>query len=136
MNLGYALFAWAHEHASSPQREISTFLQFSKSYIKSIIRIVCIYSCPSNSAVKNRMVYSSGARGVFASAKNLFDEDNSASLFAARKIETSDPQEITEAFLIAELGLAGSSGGATGTSTPVEEAKKPFAKPKGPGRRR
>ena len=82
------------------------------------------------------MLYSSGASGVFQSAKLILE--GSPSVLASRKVETSDPKELNEAYLRAELGHEGSSGNPSGAATPVEriEEKKPFAKPKGPGRRR
>ena len=108
---------------------------------------VFIYSCPSSSPIKHRMLYSSGASGVFASAKSIITAaSSSASVLASRKIETSDPKELDEAYLRAELGIgAGGAGGSvpgsapgSGAGTPSlrDEDKKPFARPKGPGRRR
>ncbi|EPQ58361.1 actin depolymerizing protein [Gloeophyllum trabeum ATCC 11539] len=93
--------------------------------------IVFIYSCPSASPIKHRMLYSSGSSGVYAAAKSLLA--SSQSQVAGRKVETSDPAELTEGYLESELGLGdgeqkaapaavGSGGG--------------FARPKGPGRRR
>jgi twinfilin-like protein len=54
------------------------------------------------------------------------------STLASRKVETSDPKEIDEAFMKAELGLE------SGTGTPVggAEEKKSFSRPKGPARTR
>jgi len=83
------------------------------------------------------MLYSSGARGVFASAKAILDSESS-SVLASKKIETSDPKEVNEAFIRAELGVEGEStpGGGAGTPSLIDDEKKPFARPKGPGRRR
>jgi twinfilin-like protein len=64
------------------------------------------------------MIFSSGVSSVLAAAKDLGAP-------IAKKIETSDPREINESFLRAELGLTGS-----GT-----EEKRPFAKPRGPARK-
>ncbi|KAK7693694.1 hypothetical protein QCA50_003265 [Cerrena zonata] len=95
--------------------------------------IVYIYSCPSSSPVKHRMLYSSGARAMFHTAKNLLGV---ASLLE-RKIETSDPTELTEDYLKLELGLTDDQSSGAGTTQPVQaEDKKAFARPKGPGRRR
>jgi twinfilin-like protein len=102
---------------------------------------VFIYSCPANAPVKFRMVYSSGVSSVFLTAKSIL----SASVdvhFASRKIETSDPAEINESFLITELGLenpqkltknSDGSGQAMQMKTDDQEL---FARPRGPGRRR
>lgn len=65
------------------------------------------------------MIYSSGASSVLAIAK-----DNGVSII--RKVETSDPKEVNETFIRAELGLNNLSAG---------DEKKPFARPKGPARR-
>lgn len=85
------------------------------------------------------MLYSSAARGVHASATSILSDSSSVSALASRKIETSDPKEIDEAFLRAELGVgAGGSAPGSGSGTPSlgEEEKKPFARPRGPGRKR
>jgi twinfilin-like protein len=51
------------------------------------------------------MLYSSGAIGVYKIAKSLLSATASSSVLASKKIETSDPKEIDEAFVKAELGL-------------------------------
>jgi twinfilin len=84
------------------------------------------------------MLYSSGALGVFASAKTILGSESS-SVLASKKIETSDPKEIDEAFIRAELGVDGGEsvpGSGVGTLSLRDDEKRPFAKPKGPGRRR
>ncbi|KAF7985003.1 hypothetical protein HWV62_9988 [Athelia sp. TMB] len=118
----YAFFAWPHDHTSPPRREI-----------------VFIYSCPSSSAIKHRMIYSSGASSVFTHSKTVLPPSTSAAALASRKVETSDPTELNEAYLVAELGLSAGGGGETpgsGAATPREEEKKLFARPKPAGRRR
>ncbi|KAJ7739677.1 hypothetical protein DFH07DRAFT_76833 [Mycena maculata] len=115
----YAFFAWKH----APTRR----------------DIVFIYSCPSSCPVKHRMVYASGFNAVFLAAKTLLA--NSPAPLQARKIETSTPREIDEAYLRSELDLSGGQGTpASGTSTPggagTDEEKKPFARPRGPTKRR
>ena len=74
------------------------------------------------------MIYSSSATSVYQTAKSL------SLPLANRKIETSDPKEVDESFLRAELGLA--TGETTDTAAKKDEEKKPFARPKGPGRKR
>jgi twinfilin-like protein len=89
-----------------------------------------IYSCPSGSPVKSRMIYSSNALILANSAKTLLA--SSGAPLAARKIETADPSELTEAHLRAELG-------SSATKAPEASAPAPttgFARPKGPGRKR
>jgi twinfilin len=66
------------------------------------------------------MIFSSTALTVLTAAKNV-------GVVIAKRIETSDTQDVNEAFLCAELGL-------TLNSTQTEE-KKPFAKPRGPVRK-
>jgi twinfilin-like protein len=91
------------------------------------------------------MVYSSGAVSTIMYAKNLFPASNA---LHSRKIETTEPVEIDEAYLVAHLDLAslsvqdpgaGGDGGGTssgaGTNRFGEEGRG-FARPKGPGRRR
>ncbi|KAF8432416.1 actin depolymerizing protein [Boletus edulis BED1] len=111
----YCLFAW--EGASPNGRDIAF-----------------IYSCPSASPIKSRMVYSTGAGIIFRQARDLLGEERGFVL-ASRKIETSDPRELTGTFLKEELGVgnAASDGNST-LARPVSNAS--FARPKGPGRRR
>jgi twinfilin-like protein len=78
------------------------------------------------------MVYASGATGVYQTAKMLLE--GSTSVLATRKLETSDPREIDEAHLRMALGYGQSQ--VTGSSTSTVSEKKPFARPKGPGRKR
>ena len=73
------------------------------------------------------MIYSSGSPAVYQTAKALLSALDPPVSLAARKIETSDPKELDEAFLQAELGA---------TPAPAAAAKQTFARPKGPGRRR
>ncbi|KAJ3728671.1 hypothetical protein C8R42DRAFT_706999 [Lentinula raphanica] len=116
----FAFFAWPQGYTQPPRREI-----------------VFIYSCPSVSPVKHRMLFSSGCAGVFRSAKTLLAQ--SPSHLNPRKVETSDPMELDEVFLKSELGLNNivptGGNGATG-KPPLADGSKPFAKPKGPARRR
>lgn len=54
-----------------------------------------------------------------------------------RKVQTSDPTELNESFLVADLELDDKSvRGDAQPSSSSETQKQPFAKPKGPGRRR
>ncbi|RXW18882.1 hypothetical protein EST38_g6968 [Candolleomyces aberdarensis] len=113
----YALLAWPYTDNSVVKREI-----------------VFIYSCPSSSPIKNRMLYSSGSGGTYLSAKNIIIETSSDVTVASRKIETSDPSELDEAYLTQELGRSDST--AASESPVTSTAPKPFAKPRGPGRRK
>ncbi|KAH8833968.1 hypothetical protein DL96DRAFT_1666909 [Flagelloscypha sp. PMI_526] len=110
----YAVLGWTHSKTSASRREI-----------------VFMYSCPSNSPIKHRMLYSSGSSSVYGGLKSLLD--GSTVHIASRKVETSEPSEIDESFLISELGLSEGSGSAPAAAT---DAPRPFARPKGPGRKR
>jgi twinfilin-like protein len=81
------------------------------------------------------MVYASGFNAVFIAAQTLL-ADSPAPL-NTRKIETSTPAEIDEAYLRSELDLSSGQGTPAGVSTPVgnDDEKKPFARPRGPKRR-
>ncbi|KAK0228061.1 actin depolymerizing protein [Armillaria fumosa] len=112
----YAFFAWSHSHSSSPRRDI-----------------IFIYSCPSTSPIKHRMLYSTSAYPIYMVAKTLLHPDT----VAARRIETSDPKEITEGYLKIELKLSSDNSVSQNASEVLDGGeKKPFAKPKGPNRRR
>ena len=68
------------------------------------------------------MIFSSSVLTVVIGAKSI-------GVPVAKRIETSDPQDINEAFLRAELS-------STANTTDMEtEEKKPFAKPRGPARK-
>ena len=64
------------------------------------------------------MIFSSSVSSVLTGAKDLGAP-------ITKKIETSDPREINETFLRAEVDLLGSR----------TEEKRPFAKPRGPARK-
>lgn len=95
--------------------------------------VAFIYSCPSASPIKSRMVYSTGAGVIFRQVRDLLGEERGFA-FAPRKIETSDPRELTEAFLKEELALGNGTSDGNNTVTRSVESR-PFARPKGPGRR-
>ncbi|KAI0693281.1 actin depolymerizing protein [Cytidiella melzeri] len=102
--------------------------------------IVFIYSCPSSSSIKPRMLYSCSTVSVSRQASKLLED--SPSKLLTRKVQTSDPKELNEAFLRADLASVLESSdpatpGGSGTSTPVHHADKPaFARPRGPARKR
>lgn len=82
------------------------------------------------------MLYSSGARSVFQWAKDILSSSDFPSVLASGKIETSDPNELNEAFLTAELRLTDLPSTMNSGLAAEEVQRKPFARPKGPGRRR
>ncbi|CUA74933.1 Twinfilin [Dictyostelium discoideum] [Rhizoctonia solani] len=103
----YALYSWAHEEGASPH-------------------IVFTYTCPSSSPVKHRMLYSSGVASLVNDVKAQLG------ITVSKRLESSDPAELDLAWLRNELASPG-SGNATPTT---EDVKKPFAKPRGPARRK
>ncbi|KAH9063356.1 actin depolymerizing protein [Lactarius vividus] len=94
-------------------------------------RIVFIYSCPSASPVKHRMLYSSGSSSVYQTAKSLLPP----LLLGPRKVETSDPHELGASFLRAELGQS-KEPNRMGTPSNSGLGGAAFARPKGPYKRR
>ncbi|KAI8361171.1 hypothetical protein B0O80DRAFT_381081, partial [Mortierella sp. GBAus27b] len=59
--------------------------------------LVFIYTCPTASRIKERMVYSTGRAGVLQEAKDV------VGLNVDKKLETTDVKELTEAFVLEEL---------------------------------
>ncbi|MCJ1337379.1 Twinfilin-1 [Bachmanniomyces sp. S44760] len=95
----YSFFRYTHEHEgqeSSP--------------------IIFIYTCPSTSKVKERMMYASSNKGVQAIATN------EAGLEIGKRMEASSPSEISPSTIHDELH-------------PQQELKQTFSRPKRPGRR-
>ncbi len=98
---------------------------------------VPIYSCPSSSPVRHRMLYSSANLITVKEVKDYLNNAGTSSSFSPRKVETSDPTELNEQYLVAELGWAGPEAPTSSGRGPTADAeKKPFARPKGPGRKR
>ncbi|CAE6449117.1 unnamed protein product [Rhizoctonia solani] len=102
----YALYSWAQEEGASPH-------------------IIFTYTCPPSSPVKHRMLYSSGVASLVNDVKAQLG------ITVSKRLESSDPAELDLAWLRNELAAPGS-----GTATPAEDVKKPFAKPRGPARRK
>lgn len=77
------------------------------------------------------MVYSSGALIIFREAKALLETTSKFSL-VQRKVETSNPSELTEEYLKQELGFGEKAENDSNDSG----TRAAFTRPKGPGRRR
>jgi twinfilin-like protein len=107
----YALFSWERFGGPNAEREI-----------------IFIYSCPSNSPIKNRMIYSSGSTSTFQTAKDILTSLSPPVTVVSRKVETSDPTELDEEYLKAELGC-------TDRTAPPAETSRGFSRPKRPPRR-
>ncbi|KAL8720766.1 MAG: hypothetical protein Q9181_007854, partial [Wetmoreana brouardii] len=78
--------------------------------------IIFIYTCPSASKVKERMIYASMKRTVIETASN------EGGFEIAKKLEASSPKEITPEMISEEF-------------QPKQEVKQGFARPKRPGKR-
>jgi twinfilin-like protein len=78
--------------------------------------IIFIYTCPSGSKIKERMVYAASSRSAVQMAKTQ------AGLTITKKIEESDPNDVTEESVQGDLH-------------PKVEVKKAFERPKRPGRK-
>ncbi|KAL1934488.1 hypothetical protein VTP01DRAFT_6670 [Rhizomucor pusillus] len=112
--------------------------------------IVFVYSCPSTSKIKERMLYSCTKRFAVNAAQEL------VGFQVAKKLETSDPTEITEQYLIEEVypqgGAAPRDQAGDGSSAGVDQtsggsvsqriqmlngaSQGGFRRPVAPGRRR
>ncbi|KAG9305488.1 hypothetical protein G9A89_006458 [Geosiphon pyriformis] len=79
--------------------------------------IVFIYTCPSTSKIRERMLYSSSRASIISIA------EKEASLEIVKKLETNDPKDLNESFLLNELHPKKDIG------------IKKFDRPKPPGRR-
>ncbi|KAM3580875.1 Twinfilin-1 [Umbelopsis sp. WA50703] len=102
---------------------------------------VFIYTCPPSSKLREKMLYSSSRNGVVATA------EKEADIKVAKKLETSDVSDLTEAYLKEELdsqqSVPGgqqsvpSNGGIVGERIQML-GQKPggFKRPAAPGRRR
>lgn len=107
----YAFFAWHHTLGSEARRDI-----------------VFIYSCPSSSPVKHRMLYSSGVNVAVKQARDM------GVPVATKRVETSEPGEIDAESVLATLGLDANAA-ASKASTPSVQSERAFARPKGPSRK-
>ncbi|KAG0196882.1 Twinfilin-1 [Mortierella sp. GBA30] len=89
--------------------------------------LVFMYTCPSKSKIRERMLYSSCRSGVLQAAKD------DAGLNVDKKLETTDVSDLTEAYILDELHPRTESpfGSSTGTNSP-----RGFSKPARPGARR
>ena len=129
----YAILSWSHSFSTATSREISESSKWFHSTILSLYLAVFIYSCPSDSPVKLRMVYASGVRSTHAAMKNILVTSPFSMSSNFRRIETSDPNELNEEFLKVELGLVSQEPEALAAAF---QEPKAFPKPKGPPRRR
>ena len=109
----YSFFRFLHNYKGTEVTSISTLLY-------NLTNTVFIYSCPSSSSIKLRMLYASNRRAILAIAGEL-------GVKVDTKIETSEVDELTLNYLMKQVH---------GVEEVVEEnTKKSFARPKGPQKR-
>jgi len=108
----YALYRWKHTESEQAKEDI-----------------VFIYSCPTSSPVKLRMLYSSGIGTLVNAIKGRLGPEQPI----AKRIELSDPDEVNENFIRLELGYGAQSDSKALNST---DNNKRFARPKAPARKR
>jgi len=107
----FTFFRFTHDYKGDEISPVGTDAQILG------LMAVFIYSCPSSSSVKQRMVYASSRRAILTLATDF-------GIKVETKIETSDVDELTLTHLTKEVhGLEA-----------VEE-KKTFARPRGPPKR-
>ncbi|KAI9678944.1 MAG: Twinfilin-1 [Trizodia sp. TS-e1964] len=80
------------------------------------VPIVFLYTCPTASKIKERMIYASALNGVVVSAQQ------EAGVKIAKRMEASSPEEVTAQSLEEEFA-------------PREEVREAFARPKRPGKK-
>jgi twinfilin len=91
-------------------------------------QIVFIYTCPTGSKIKERMIYSTGKSWT----RTVAERD--AGLAISKSLEATEPTEITpDAFATETAASAAQGGEDSGRSTPAGGSG--FARPKRPGRR-
>jgi twinfilin-like protein len=95
----YSFYRYAHEYDGA-----------------SLSPILFIYTCPSGSKIKERMLYASSSRSAVQVA------EAEAGLQIEKKIEASSPEDISAESIDADLH-------------PKIEVKKAFARPQRPGRK-
>lgn len=82
----------------------------------SVDKVIMIYTCPTSSKIRERMIYATSRLMVVKAAERL------AGLEIAKRLEGTNPDEFTEAVLAKEF-------------EEQKEESKVFARPKRPGRR-
>ncbi|KAG2228262.1 hypothetical protein INT45_011054 [Circinella minor] len=106
--------------------------------------VLFIYTCPSSSKIRERMLYSSSKANVITNASSELN------LEVTKKLETSDPSDLTEDYLLEEVRHKKASSGGSGASTAggglsiveqrIQMLSGPkqggFKRPVAPGRRR
>jgi len=105
----YALYRWVHSEDGQVKADI-----------------VFIYSCPTSSPVKLRMLYSSGIGALVQAIKARLGPSQTIT----KRIELSEPKDFNDEFIRNELGYKKAS------IYDAQAANKPFARPRGPAKKR
>ncbi|KAI9494813.1 hypothetical protein BDB00DRAFT_817177 [Zychaea mexicana] len=103
--------------------------------------VLFIYTCPSSSKIRERMVYSTSKANVITNA------ETEIGLQVTKKLETSDPSDLTEDYLLEEVRHIKASAGHTSAGAGVSVVEQRiqmlsgpkqggFKRPVAPGRRR
>ncbi|KAF9354981.1 hypothetical protein BGX26_007142 [Mortierella sp. AD094] len=92
--------------------------------------LVFMYTCPSKSKIRERMLYSSCRAGVLQAAKD------DAGLDVEKKLETTDVSDLTEDFVLEELHPKTQSSFGSSSSGTTSTGARGFSKPARPGARR
>jgi twinfilin-like protein len=101
----------------SPTEPRYSFYRYAHTYNgTSLSPILFIYTCPSGSKIKERMLYAASSR----SAQQLAEAE--AGLTIEKKIEASSPEDVTQESIDEDLH-------------PKVEVKKAFERPRRPGRK-
>lgn len=90
--------------------------------------ILFIYTCPSGSKIKERMVYSTGKSWT----RTVAERD--AGIEVTKSLEATEPDELTADVLNAGVGASAASEDSSRSATP-SAGREGFARPKRPGRR-
>ncbi|KAF9109988.1 hypothetical protein BGX27_006902 [Mortierella sp. AM989] len=92
--------------------------------------LVFMYTCPSKSKIRERMLYSSCRAGVLQAAKD------DAGLEVGKKLETTDVSDLTEDFILDELHPKTQPASGGSSSSSGSGGARGFSKPARPGARR
>ncbi|KAI8983649.1 hypothetical protein BDB01DRAFT_791605 [Pilobolus umbonatus] len=112
------------EISSTSPRFTFYLLEEDKDYL------VFIYTCPSGSKIRERMLYSSSKLGVITTA------ENSCNIKIVKKYETSDVSDLTREYLMDDLVTPPTTSIVGDRINMLGGTKQAFKRPMAPGRRR
>lgn len=82
------------------------------------------------------MIYSSGVQSTYLAAKAMLEALSPSASLSTRRIETSEPEELTETYLKDELIDSATASSPNASLVNSKGGETMFAKPRGPNRRR